>query len=109
MCYRRNGLLIRLPTRTDMTWNPDNLPDQTGRTIVVTGATAGIGYFAAEQLAAAGAEVVLASRSAAKLDLAARSIRRHVAGASVRSVVIDLASLDSVSHASDELRALARI
>ena len=92
-----------------MTWDPDNLPDQTGRTIVVTGATAGIGYFAAEQLAAAGAEVVLASRSAAKLDLAERSIRRHVAGASVRSVVIDLASLDSVSHASDELRALARI
>ena len=92
-----------------MTWDPARLPDQTGRTIVVTGATAGIGYFAAEQLAASGADVVLASRSRTKLGLAEASIRRHVPGAAVRSVVIDLASLDSVSRASEELRALPRI
>ncbi|WP_431075206.1 SDR family NAD(P)-dependent oxidoreductase [Microbacterium phyllosphaerae] len=92
-----------------MNWNPDRLPDRTGRTIVVTGATAGIGYFAAEQLAAAGAEVVLASRSESKLRLAEASIRDQVPGASVRSVVIDLASLDSVSRAADELSALPRL
>lgn len=92
-----------------MNWNPDRLPDRTGRTIVVTGATAGIGYFAAEQVAAAGADVVLASRSESKLRLAEASIRDQVPGASVRSVVIDLASLDSVSRAADELRALPRL
>lgn len=92
-----------------MTWNPDRLPDQTGRTIVVTGATAGIGYFAAEQIAASGAEVVLASRSESKLRLAEASIRSQVPGASVRSVVIDLSSLRSVSRAADELSALPRL
>lgn len=92
-----------------MTWNPVHLPDQTGRTLVVTGATAGIGYFAAEQLAASGAEVVLASRSQAKLDRAEASIHHHVPGAAVRQVVIDLASLESVSRAADELRGLGRI
>jgi len=92
-----------------MTWNPDHLPDQTGRTIVVTGATAGIGYFAAEQLAAAGADVVLASRSAAKLQVAEAAIRGQVPRASLRSVVIDLASLVSVDAAAAELAALPRL
>jgi NAD(P)-dependent dehydrogenase (short-subunit alcohol dehydrogenase family) len=92
-----------------MTWNPALLPDQTGRTIVVTGATAGIGYFAAEQLAAAGADVVLASRSESKLRLAEASIRAHAPGASVRSVVVDLASLASVDRAAEELQTFPRL
>ncbi|HWM33784.1 MAG TPA: SDR family NAD(P)-dependent oxidoreductase, partial [Pseudolysinimonas sp.] len=56
-------------------WDPQNLPDQTGRTIVVTGGNAGIGYFTAEQLARAGARVVLASRSEAKARTAIAAIR----------------------------------
>lgn len=92
-----------------MSWDPHNLPDQTGRTHVVTGATAGIGYFAAEQLADAGAHVVLASRSAAKLDRARDSIRRQVPGAEVTVVELDLASLDSVRSAASALSRLGRI
>ena len=92
-----------------MTWNPAHLPDQTGRTIVVTGATAGIGYFAAEQLAAAGADVVLASRSAAKLRVAEDAIRGQVPHASLRSVVLELGSLQSVDVAAAELAALPRL
>lgn len=92
-----------------MNWDPAHLPDQTGRTIVITGATAGIGYFAAEQVAAAGGEVVLASRSEPKLQVARASILEQVPGAAVRTVVIDLASLDSVARAADELQSLPRI
>jgi NAD(P)-dependent dehydrogenase (short-subunit alcohol dehydrogenase family) len=84
-------------------WNPFTLPDQSGRTHVVTGATAGIGYFAAEQLAAAGATVVLAGRSAERLDRARASIGREAPGADVRAVRLDLASLTSVRDAADEL------
>ena len=89
-----------------MTWDPHHLPDLSGRTYAVTGATGGIGYFAAEQLAAAGARVVLASRSAAKLDAARAAIRGQVPGAQVEVVVIDLASLASVRQAAGELSSL---
>lgn len=92
-----------------MTWDPARLPDQTGRTVVVTGATAGIGYFAAEQLAAAGAVVVLASRSEDKLLRAAHAIRIKVPHASVRSVVLELGSLTSVDAAAEELALLPRL
>jgi NAD(P)-dependent dehydrogenase (short-subunit alcohol dehydrogenase family) len=92
-----------------MTWNPTHLPTQSGRTIVVTGATAGIGYFAAEQLAAAGANVVLASRSASKLRVAKAAILGQVPDASVDSVVIELGSLASVDEAAAELAALPRL
>jgi NAD(P)-dependent dehydrogenase (short-subunit alcohol dehydrogenase family) len=92
-----------------MTWNPLNLPDQTGRTIVVTGSTAGIGYFAAEQLAGAGARLVLAARSPQRIEAAAASIRDRVPGAEVQGVLVDLASRDSVERAADELIALGHI
>ena len=45
-----------------MTWNPRALPSQAGTTVVVTGAGRGIGYFVAEQLAAAGARVIVTTR-----------------------------------------------
>ena len=92
-----------------MTWNPSRPPTQVGRTIVVTGATGGIGYFAAEQLAASGADVVLASRSAEKLRVAQDAIRSQVPDASLRSVVIELGSLASVDDAAAELAALPRL
>lgn len=92
-----------------MLWNPAQLPDLSGRTFAVTGATAGIGYFAAEQLAAAGAHIVLASRSRAKLEAATATLREHVPHASSGQIVIDLASLDSVARAADEIAALPRL
>ena len=43
-----------------MSWDPRTLPSAAGRTVVVTGGNAGIGYFTSEQLAATGARVILA-------------------------------------------------
>ncbi|MBO0657134.1 SDR family NAD(P)-dependent oxidoreductase [Streptomyces triculaminicus] len=85
------------------TWNVHRLPPAEGRIFLITGGNAGIGYFAAEQLAATGAVVVLGSRDAAKADAAMASIRSHVAGANVRHLQLDLADLSSLKTAVDSL------
>ncbi|MFW5417744.1 SDR family NAD(P)-dependent oxidoreductase [Nocardiopsis sp. CNT-189] len=90
-------------------WNPARLPDQSGRTMVVTGATSGIGYFAAEQLAGAGARVVLAGRSPERLRTAEAAIRSQVPGAALDRLVVDLAEAASVAAASAALAGLDRI
>jgi len=92
-----------------MTWDPTRLPDLTGHVYAVTGATGGIGYFAAEQLASAGAEVVLVSRSPQKIDVAAAAIRGQVPRAETGSVAFDLTSLASVSEGVEQLAALPRL
>ncbi|MEV7425355.1 short-chain dehydrogenase, partial [Streptomyces sp. NPDC091212] len=59
-------------------WNVQRLPAADGRVFLVTG---GIGYFAAEQLSATGATVVLGSRSPTRAEAATASIRARVPGA----------------------------
>jgi NAD(P)-dependent dehydrogenase (short-subunit alcohol dehydrogenase family) len=92
-----------------MTWNPRALPTQAGKTFVVTGANAGLGYFTSEQLAGAGAHVVLACRNPDKADAALTALRRRVPGASASAIRLDVADLASVRAAAGELRALPRI
>jgi NAD(P)-dependent dehydrogenase (short-subunit alcohol dehydrogenase family) len=77
-------------------WTAKDIPDQTGRLAVVTGANSGLGVVTARELARAGAAVVLAVRDTTKGEQAASSIRESVAGADVRVQELDLADLDSV-------------
>jgi NAD(P)-dependent dehydrogenase (short-subunit alcohol dehydrogenase family) len=90
-------------------WDPSHLPSQSGRTIVVTGGNAGIGYFVSEQLAAAGARVVLASRSQQKADAAIASIRERVPVADLDFVQLDLSSLGAVREAAAKIRKLGTV
>ncbi|GAA2223274.1 SDR family NAD(P)-dependent oxidoreductase [Herbiconiux moechotypicola] len=76
---------------------------------VVTGGTGGLGYWAAEQLAAAGATVVIAARSDQKGEAALRSVRSHVPGASARFLHLDLTDPISIARAADALSRLPRI
>ncbi|MCG8592285.1 MAG: oxidoreductase [Proteobacteria bacterium] len=83
-------------------WTADRIPDQTGRIAVVTGGNSGLGYEGALALAARGAHVVLACRSAEKAKEATERIRGEVSGASLEFRPLDLASLESVRRfASD--------
>ncbi|MFE0106626.1 SDR family NAD(P)-dependent oxidoreductase [Streptomyces sp. NPDC059009] len=74
-----------------------------GKTFLVTGGNAGVGYFVAEELAATGALVVLGSRDAAKAEAAMAALRSRVPGAHVRHLPLDLADLSSVRTAGDRL------
>lgn len=80
-------------------WTEADMPDQSGRLAVVTGANTGIGFETARMLAARGATVVLACRDLDKAKDAAARI-----GAAVHVVRLDLASLASVREAAAELR-----
>jgi NAD(P)-dependent dehydrogenase (short-subunit alcohol dehydrogenase family) len=85
-------------------WTTADIPDQTGRTAVITGANTGLGYETAAALAAKGANVVLAVRNVEKGKAAADLISRRTPGASVALQELDLSSLESVREAAGELR-----
>ena len=85
-------------------WTTADIPDQTGRTAVITGANTGLGYETATALAAKGAHVVLAVRNIEKGKAAADLITRANPGASVAVQELDLTSLDSIRAAADELK-----
>ncbi|MEV7599064.1 SDR family NAD(P)-dependent oxidoreductase [Kitasatospora sp. NPDC089797] len=84
-------------------WDVHRLPRADGRTVLVTGGNAGIGYFAAEQLAGTGATVVLGSRDRAKAQAAIASIGARVPGARLRHLPLDLADPASVGTAPQGL------
>jgi NAD(P)-dependent dehydrogenase (short-subunit alcohol dehydrogenase family) len=77
-------------------WTAADIPDQSGRVAIVTGANSGLGVATARDLARAGATVVLACRSTAKADQAAASIRADVPNAALEVAPLDLADLASV-------------
>ena len=82
-----------------------DLPDQTGRRAVVTGASDGMGAVIAERLARAGAEVVMPVRDRAKGERTAERIRCRVPDARLVLRDLDLASLDSVAAFGEGMRA----
>ena len=85
-------------------WTSADVPDQSGRTAIVTGANSGLGYDTAAVLADRGARVVLAVRN---LDKGQEAVDR-IKAASPHAVLVlqqlDLSSLDSVRTAAGELR-----
>lgn len=77
--------------------------DLAGKTIVVTGATSGIGLETARLVAARRARVIVCGRSRDKTEEAARDVARSTGNANVDHVVFDLASLGDVRRGADEI------
>jgi NAD(P)-dependent dehydrogenase (short-subunit alcohol dehydrogenase family) len=84
-------------------WSLTDLPDLTGRRVLVTGVTSGIGEQTALELARHGAEVVLAARSESRLDRTEADILAAVPTAVLHRTIIDLADLSSVRRAAAEV------
>lgn len=86
-------------------WKGDDVPDQSGRTILITGGNSGIGFEAARMLLAANADVVLGCRNPEKAQKAVEQLQAGSKGGSVSSVAIDLADLSSVRAFTDRWQA----
>ncbi|MCR9137817.1 MAG: oxidoreductase [Alphaproteobacteria bacterium] len=82
-------------------WNSDNVPDQAGRVVLITGASSGIGKEAARVIAGKGGRVVIAARNMDKANRAAEDIRRQSPGAEIAVRQLDLSDLQSVSAFAD--------
>ncbi|RAV06023.1 short-chain dehydrogenase [Mycolicibacterium sp. GF69] len=86
-----------------MSWSTKDVPDQRGRTAVITGANGGLGLASAKALAAAGAHIVMAARNQAKAADARAEILAENPKASVQIVDLDLGSLASVATAANTI------
>jgi NAD(P)-dependent dehydrogenase (short-subunit alcohol dehydrogenase family) len=86
-----------------MTWTLQDMPDQTGRTVLVTGATSGLGLASAVALAGAGARVLLTARDPERGKAALDRVLRE-GGPRAELVELDLADLASVRGAAADVR-----
>ncbi|MBY6708644.1 SDR family NAD(P)-dependent oxidoreductase [Rhodococcus sp. BP-241] len=93
------------PTRDRQPWTIDDAPDQSGRTVVVTGSNTGIGYETASALAGRGAHVVLAVRDDERGRAAATRMRARHPRAAVSVQRLDLSSLASIRAAAEQIAA----
>ena len=98
--YPRPGFAIR---RQLFDWADAAAVDCSGRTMVVTGATGGLGLETAAQLAAQGAEVVLVGRSDERLESARDAVGQRVADAKLSVERADLSDLSAVAKLGKRL------
>lgn len=98
-----------LPGSSIAMYDLTNIPDQTGRNIVITGANTGIGFASAQALAVRGARVTLCCRSVMRGQAAVRKIQQIKPDADLSVIQLDLANLESVKKASSELLKLNRL
>jgi len=88
-------------------WDPTALPDLSGRRYLVTGSTAGLGFFSSLQLAGAGAHVIMTGRNPNKLATARVAVRRQVPDAEISTLLLDTSNLGSVRAAAATVRGRA--
>ena len=84
-------------------WTTADIPDLSGRTVLVTGANSGIGFHTARELAAHGARVLMACRNPERAQDALARVEATSPRGTAELVSLDLTSLDSVAAASADV------
>jgi len=77
-------------------WTTDNIPDLSGKTIIVTGGSSGLGFETVKALASKGADLIIASRTMANMENARNIIVAENPKAKIKIMELDLGDLDSV-------------
>lgn len=85
-------------------WTAENIPNMEGKKAVITGANSGLGFQATKKLAKKNAEVIMACRTKEKGVEARKEIEDHVENPDLEVMKLDLASLESIQHFSEELK-----
>jgi NAD(P)-dependent dehydrogenase (short-subunit alcohol dehydrogenase family) len=89
---------------TEDKWTTDNIPDLTGKVIIVTGANVGLGYESAKEFARKGAQTIMACRSMEKGNAALSRIKKEIPNVKAEVMHLDLASLKSIHSFSDKFK-----
>jgi len=87
-----------------MKWTAEQIPDLTGKTVIVTGANSGLGFEATKKFAEKNAEVVMACRTLKKAEKARREIKEELEDPNLELMEIDLADLESVEVFAESFR-----
>lgn len=85
-------------------WTKENIPDLTGKVIIVTGGNSGLGYESVKAFAQKGAEVILASRSIEKGETAKAEILKNLPKGKIAVKTLDLMDFFSISKFAEEFK-----
>lgn len=87
-----------------MKWTAEQIPDLTGKPVIVTGANSGLGFEAVKKFAGKNAEVVMACRTLEKAEKARKNIEEELEDPHLELMEIDLADLESVEAFAESFR-----
>lgn len=85
-------------------WDIENISDQNGKVVVVTGSSSGLGYETAEVLANKNATVIVAVRNEVKGNTAVEKIKLQNPNANIQVMLLDLANLESVHNFAENFK-----
>ena len=85
-------------------WTTADIPDLTGKVIIVTGGNSGLGYESVKAFAQNGAEVIMACRSVEKGEAARAEIMKNKPNGKIKIMPLDLMNLSSVSNFTDKFK-----
>lgn len=86
-------------------WNLSDMPDLSGKVVIITGGNSGLGYESAKALSQNSAEVIICARTNEKGELAKQNILNHNPNAKLKAMVLDLMDTSSIYKFVEDFKA----